>query len=118
MIRFFSRPEILFHHTEPIIRTLKTLITKILTSTASNDTFWSLWLNFRYVNVAGCQARIKNDDSVLWALIPAKFDAQGGMRDLSVYERLAYSRNSAVVYTAETQRSSHCGTRRFYCHGH
>jgi hypothetical protein len=56
-----------------------------------NFTFWSLWLNFKYATVGGCQAQIKTGDSVLWALIPQKFDAQGGTNDASIPERLAHS---------------------------
>jgi hypothetical protein len=60
------------------------LITEINNVTNEpNFTFWSLWLNFKYVKVGGCQAQIKDHDSVLWALIPQKFDAQMGTRDVS-----------------------------------
>jgi hypothetical protein len=79
------------------------LIKEILDVEAGDNTYWSLWLNYKYVTVGGCQAQIKNYDSVLWALIPTHFDPSGGTRDTYVYGRLAHYRNSyPIVYSAET----------------
>ncbi|KIM83360.1 hypothetical protein PILCRDRAFT_7291 [Piloderma croceum F 1598] len=41
------------------------LIKEILDVRAGDNTYWSIWLNYKYVTVGGCQAQIKNHDSVL-----------------------------------------------------
>jgi hypothetical protein len=51
--------------------------------------FWSLLLNFKFASVGGCQAQIKDGDSVLWALIP--LEGPPGTSDVSISERLAHS---------------------------
>jgi hypothetical protein len=96
------------------------LIEQILHIQTGKETFWSLWLNFKYVTVGGCQAQIKDHDSVLWALIPSKFDPSGGTRDIYVYGRLAHCRNSlTIVYPTEAQGSSNCeDKRRNFRHSH
>jgi hypothetical protein len=92
-------------------------IKQILGVQAGNDTYWSLWLNFKYVTVGGCQAQIKSHDSVLWALIPSRFDPCGGTRNIYVYGRLAHCRNSLpIVYSVKTQGSSNCEEKRSHFH--
>jgi Domain of unknown function (DUF4430) len=52
------------------------------------QTFWSLWVNFKYANVGGGQLQIKKGDSVLWALIPQAFIGPGIETSWSTRESL------------------------------
>lgn len=56
------------------------LITRISTSSETDDKYWGLFLNWKYTNLGGCQQETKPGDYVLWA-----YDAFNAKNILEMY---------------------------------